>query len=146
MKQTSEFVSLGHPDKIADFVSSYLLDRDLERDPFTRYAVECQIKDSMVTLGGEVTSSYAMPLSEVRVHVADAVRSARLSRRPALRTATRRSSPTRKAKSAPCMASGFGSRIWRTGAMGRRLARLLLPTMATMTFRIDLNLAGSVPA
>ena len=75
MKQTSEFVSLGHPDKIADFVSSYLLDRYLERDPFTRYAVECQIKDSMVTLGGEVTSSYAMPLSEVRVHVADAVRS-----------------------------------------------------------------------
>lgn len=75
MKSTSEFVSLGHPDKIADFVSCYLLDRYLERDPFTRFAVECQIKDSMVTLGGEVTSSYAMKNDEVRIHVADAVRS-----------------------------------------------------------------------
>lgn len=43
MLKTSEWVSTGHPDKMADFISSYLLDRYLERDPLTRYAVEVQI-------------------------------------------------------------------------------------------------------
>ena len=57
MLKTSEWVSLGHPDKIADFISSFLLDRYLERDPLTRFAVEVQIKGAWVTLGGEVTSS-----------------------------------------------------------------------------------------
>lgn len=56
MITTSEWVSLGHPDKVADFISCYLLDRYLERDPMTRFAVEVQIKDHFVTLGGEITS------------------------------------------------------------------------------------------
>jgi len=56
MHRTSEWVSLGHPDKVADFISCYLLDRYLERDPLTRFAVEVQIKGPWVTLGGEVTS------------------------------------------------------------------------------------------
>ena len=43
MYKTSEWVSLGHPDKVADFISCYLLDRYLERDPKTRFAVEVQI-------------------------------------------------------------------------------------------------------
>lgn len=41
-------MSLGHPDKIADYISQYLLDRYIEHDPETRYAVEVQIKDSSV--------------------------------------------------------------------------------------------------
>ena len=56
MIHTSEWVSIGHPDKTADFISSFLLDRYIEADPDTRYAVEVQIKDQFVTLGGEVTS------------------------------------------------------------------------------------------
>ena len=56
MRTTSEWVSLGHPDKTADYVSSYILDRHLERDPETRYAVEVQIKDNFVSIAGEVTS------------------------------------------------------------------------------------------
>ena len=51
MLRTSEWVSLGHPDKIADYISSYLLDRHLERDPRTRFAVEVMVKDQIVTLG-----------------------------------------------------------------------------------------------
>lgn len=74
MKRTSEFVSLGHPDKIADYISSYLLDRYLEQDPFTRFAVECQIKDSVVNLAGEVSSAYDMGFDEIRAHVIDAVK------------------------------------------------------------------------
>lgn len=56
MTQTSEWVSPGHPDKLADAISSRILDYCLERDPETRFAVECQIKGNRVALGGEVTS------------------------------------------------------------------------------------------
>ena len=54
MLRTSEWVSLGHPDKIADYISCYLLDRHLERDQKTRFAVEVMVKDQIVTLGGEI--------------------------------------------------------------------------------------------
>lgn len=33
MKKTAEFVSLGHPDKTADYISSYILDRMIAQDP-----------------------------------------------------------------------------------------------------------------
>lgn len=54
--QISEYVSLGHPDKVADYISEYILDRLLEQDPNTRYALEVQIKDNFVTLGGEIST------------------------------------------------------------------------------------------
>ena len=57
MKKTAEAVSLGHPDKTADYISSYLLDYLIERDCHTKYAVEVMIKDNTVILGGEVTSN-----------------------------------------------------------------------------------------
>ena len=57
MQRTAEAVSLGHPDKIADYISSYILDRLIEQDQHTRYAVEVMIKDNTVVLGGEVTTS-----------------------------------------------------------------------------------------
>lgn len=53
----SEYVSVGHPDKVADYISEYILDRLLEQDPNTRYALEVQIKDNHVTLGGEITTT-----------------------------------------------------------------------------------------
>lgn len=73
MVKFSEYVSLGHPDKIADYISQYLLDRYIEQDPNTRYAVEVQIKDNQVTLGGEVSSKVEFPLSEIKKHVRAAV-------------------------------------------------------------------------
>lgn len=73
MLQMSEYVSLGHPDKIADYISSYLLDRYIERDPATRYAVEVQIKNHMVTLGGEVSSKCRFTPDEIGRHVRAAV-------------------------------------------------------------------------
>jgi S-adenosylmethionine synthetase len=38
--KTSEYVALGHPDKIADYISEYILDRYLEKDKYVRYALE----------------------------------------------------------------------------------------------------------
>lgn len=71
MQRTAEAVSLGHPDKIADYISSYILDRLIEQDPHTRYAVEVMIKDNTVVLGGEVTTSAL--LGELTTYVKSAL-------------------------------------------------------------------------
>lgn len=73
MIKFSEYVSLGHPDKVADYISQYLLDRYIERDPDTKYAVEVQIKGWHVAIGGEVSSKYKMTADEIRQHVCAAV-------------------------------------------------------------------------
>lgn len=73
MIKFSEYVSLGHPDKIADYISQYLLDRYIEQDPDTRYAVEVQIKDFQVTLAGEVSSKCTFTPSQIRQYVREAV-------------------------------------------------------------------------
>ena len=58
MKRTviSEYVGIGHPDKVADQISDALLDAFLEKDPNTRAGIEVMIKDNIVVLGGEVNS------------------------------------------------------------------------------------------
>lgn len=73
MLRFSEYVSLGHPDKVADYISQYLLDRYIERDPDTRYAVEVQIKNFRVVLGGEVASRVQFTGAEIQQFVRDAV-------------------------------------------------------------------------
>lgn len=55
-RRFSECVSPGHPDKCADLISQYILDRYIEKDPYVRYAVEVLIKSNVVHLAGEVTS------------------------------------------------------------------------------------------
>jgi len=73
MLKTSEWVSLGHPDKMADYISCYLLDRYIERDPNTRYAVEVMVKDNIVTLGGEIASEDDFSDDEITAFVRKAV-------------------------------------------------------------------------
>lgn len=73
MKTTSEFVSVGHPDRVCDYISSYVLDRHLEADPKTRYAVEVQMKDNFVTLAGEVTSAAKFTRAQLDQFVREAV-------------------------------------------------------------------------
>jgi S-adenosylmethionine synthetase len=70
---TSEWVSLGHPDKMADFISEYILDKHLEKDPQTRYAVEVQIKDNHVSLAGEVTTKANFSHEDIEGFVRTAV-------------------------------------------------------------------------
>ena len=71
--KSSEYVSLGHPDKIADYISQYILDRYIEQDSATKYAVEVQIKDNNVTLAGEVTSNAKFDKEELSVFVKNAI-------------------------------------------------------------------------
>lgn len=72
MIKTAEFVSLGHPDKTADFITSYILDRLIEQDCSVRYGVEVMIKDNTIVLGGEVSGNVV--LDKLEVYVKNALR------------------------------------------------------------------------
>ena len=53
----SEFVSVGHPDKIADQISDSILDAFLVNDKNTRAGIEVLVKDNVVVLGGEIKTT-----------------------------------------------------------------------------------------
>ncbi|CAN5883269.1 methionine adenosyltransferase [soil metagenome] len=53
---TSESVSEGHPDKVADYVADSILDAHIGQDPHARVACEVLVKDSTLILAGEITS------------------------------------------------------------------------------------------
>src|SRR5688572_3757779 len=54
---TSESVSEGHPDKVADQISDAVLDAILAQDPRSRVAAETLVKDNLVVLAGEITTN-----------------------------------------------------------------------------------------
>ena len=54
---TSESVSEGHPDKVADQISDTVLDLLLEQDPASRVACEALVNTGMVVLSGEITTN-----------------------------------------------------------------------------------------
>ena len=54
---TSESVSEGHPDKVADQVSDAILDAMLTQDPESRVACETLIKTGLVVVAGEIRSN-----------------------------------------------------------------------------------------
>jgi S-adenosylmethionine synthetase len=54
---TTESVSYGHPDKIADQISDLLLDAYLEQDENSKVGIETMVKDNIVIISGEVKSN-----------------------------------------------------------------------------------------
>ncbi|PLW83525.1 methionine adenosyltransferase [Kineobactrum sediminis] len=62
---TSESVSEGHPDKMADQISDAILDKILEDDANARVAVETLVKTGMVVIAGEVTTDTYVDLEDV---------------------------------------------------------------------------------
>jgi len=62
---TSESVSEGHPDKVADQISDAVLDALLERDSKARVACETLVKTGMVLVAGEITTSAWVDLEEI---------------------------------------------------------------------------------
>jgi S-adenosylmethionine synthetase len=62
---TSESVSEGHPDKVADQISDAVLDAILKDDPRARVACETMVKTGMAVVAGEVTTSAWVDLEEV---------------------------------------------------------------------------------
>ncbi|HCS27597.1 MAG TPA: methionine adenosyltransferase, partial [Spongiibacteraceae bacterium] len=62
---TSESVSEGHPDKMADQISDAVLDAIIARDKHARVAVETLVKTGMAVVAGEVTTSCYVDLEDI---------------------------------------------------------------------------------
>jgi S-adenosylmethionine synthetase len=62
---TSESVSEGHPDKVADQISDAVLDAMLTQDPTSRVACETFVTTGLVVIGGEVTTDAYVDVQEV---------------------------------------------------------------------------------
>jgi S-adenosylmethionine synthetase len=62
---TSESVSEGHPDKIADQISDAVLDAIIEQDTKARVACETMVKTGMVIVAGEVTTTAWVDIEEL---------------------------------------------------------------------------------
>lgn len=62
---TSESVSEGHPDKVADQISDAILDALLQQDPLSRVAVETLVTTGLVVLSGEVTTKAYVDVQQI---------------------------------------------------------------------------------
>ena len=62
---TSESVTEGHPDKMADKISDAVLDAMIEQDPQSRVACETMITTGLAIVGGEITSKAAVDIPQI---------------------------------------------------------------------------------
>jgi S-adenosylmethionine synthetase len=62
---TSESVTTGHPDKVADRISDSVLDAMLAQDPLSRVACETLVKNDAVVIAGEITSNAVVNVAQV---------------------------------------------------------------------------------
>lgn len=62
---TSESVTEGHPDKIADQISDSILDAILAKDPKARVACECLVKTGFALVAGEITTSAVIDYTDI---------------------------------------------------------------------------------
>jgi S-adenosylmethionine synthetase len=62
---TSESVSEGHPDKVADQISDAILDALLTDDPNSRVAVETLVTTGLAVVSGEVTTNAYIDVQEI---------------------------------------------------------------------------------
>ena len=62
---TSESVTEGHPDKIADQISDAVLDRALAADPYSRVACETMLTTGLVLVAGEITTSTHLDIPDI---------------------------------------------------------------------------------
>jgi len=62
---TSESVTEGHPDKVADGISDAVLDANLSQDPHARVACETLVSTGLVVIAGEITSKAVVNYADV---------------------------------------------------------------------------------
>jgi S-adenosylmethionine synthetase len=70
---TSESVSEGHPDKVADQISDAIVDALLAQDPKSRIACETLVKTGMVVLAGEITTNAVIDTESLVRHVVNEI-------------------------------------------------------------------------
>jgi S-adenosylmethionine synthetase len=66
---TSESVSMGHPDKLADQISDGVLDALLTQDPYSRVACETMVTTGIAIVAGEITTKAVIDYPEIVRHV-----------------------------------------------------------------------------
>lgn len=71
---TSESVSMGHPDKVADQISDAVLDFCLSHDPMSRVACETLVTTDLAVVAGEITTKAPLTRAAVDKLVRDAIR------------------------------------------------------------------------
>ncbi len=62
---TSESVTEGHPDKMADQISDAVLDEAIRQDPMSRVACETLVTTGMVLMAGEITTKAYLDLAGI---------------------------------------------------------------------------------
>src|SRR3954469_150969 len=62
---TSESVSMGHPDKVADQISDAILDHCLSSDPMSRVACETMVTTDLAIVSGEITTNADLSRSTI---------------------------------------------------------------------------------
>src|SRR4051812_7548268 len=62
---TSESVTEGHPDKVADQISDAILDACLEKDPKSRVACETMVTTGLVLIAGEITTHARVEYADI---------------------------------------------------------------------------------
>src|SRR5204863_3130411 len=62
---TSESVSMGHPDKLADQISDGVLDALLAQDPYSRVACETLVTTGVAVVAGEITTKAVVDYADV---------------------------------------------------------------------------------
>jgi len=62
---SSESVSEGHPDKVADQISDAILDAIIAQDPKSRVACETMVTTGMAVIAGEITTSAVIDYSKI---------------------------------------------------------------------------------
>jgi S-adenosylmethionine synthetase len=62
---TSESVTEGHPDKVADQISDAVLDAALAADPYSRVACETMVTTGLVLVGGEITTTAQLDVTRI---------------------------------------------------------------------------------
>src|SRR5436305_2584392 len=71
---TSESVSMGHPDKVADQISDAVLDFCLQTDPMSRVACETLVTTDLAVVAGEITTKSALTREAVDKLVREVIR------------------------------------------------------------------------
>jgi S-adenosylmethionine synthetase len=66
---TSESVTEGHPDKVADQISDGVLDAVLAQDPYGRVACETLVNTGLVVVSGEISTTATLDIQDIaRLH------------------------------------------------------------------------------
>ena len=104
---TSESVTEGHPDKIADQISDAVLDAILEQDPTARVACETLVTTGLAVIAGEITTTAKVNYKKIirdtihEIGYNDATYRLRLRTPAALSMRSGRSRPTSRKASIP---------------------------------------------